>query len=296
MKLPRPLVVTNSMPELPEVETVVRGLRETVEGQTITGVELNAPSSTTLVGQTLLPTSFEEILTGRTIEQINRRGKNILIGLSGGVTLWAHLKMTGHFFYLPGSTPRGKHDLAVFSLSDGNGRANDQQLRFNDYRRFGRLRLFSNDELWQQPGLASLGAEPLEISAESFVELCRRRSRMIKPALLDQTFLAGIGNIYADESLWASRIHPRKLTTRIAPRKLVALHGHIQRLLNKSIRLMGTSVDSYSGVNGQPGSFQKYLLAYNREGRPCTRCGNRIVRERIGSRSAHYCTRCQRVR
>jgi formamidopyrimidine-DNA glycosylase len=290
------IIVKTNMPELPEVETVVRGLRETVLGQTIAAVELNAPPTSIVVGPVLQPATFEDILTGRSIKDVSRRGKNILIRLSGDVTLWAHLKMTGHFFYLPQSTPRDKHDLAVFSLSDGNGCPNDLQLRFNDYRRFGRLRLFTNSELWRQPGLASLGPEPLEIGPEEFVALCRRRPRMIKPALLDQSFLAGIGNIYADESLWAARIHPRKLSTRIASRKLAELHGHLQRLLRKSISLMGTSVDSYSGVNGQPGRFQKYLLAYNRETEPCKRCGHPITRERIGSRSAHYCRRCQRVR
>lgn len=296
MKPLRPGIVKSNMPELPEVETVVRGLRETVVGQTIIAVDLEAPPASIVVGPSLQPESFEQVLAGRRIERVDRRGKNILMQLSGEATLWAHLKMTGHFFYLAESIPRDKHDLAVFSLSDGNGRANSFQLRFNDYRRFGRLRLYSNDELWDQPGLASLGPEPLEIGSGEFIALCRRRPRMIKPALLDQSFLAGIGNIYADESLWAARLHPRKLTTRIAPRKLAELHGHLQRLLRQSISLMGTSVDSYSGVNGQPGGFQKYLLAYNREAQPCTRCGHPIARERIGSRSAHYCRRCQRER
>ena len=118
---------------------------------------------------------------------------------------------------------------------------------------------------------------------------------MIKPALLDQSFIAGLGNIYADESLYSSRIHPRRLTSSLSRRKLVELHGHIRRLLKKSIRLMGTTVDSYSGVNGQRGSFQKYLEAYGREGQPCGFCGRDIVREKIGSRSAHYCPRCQRA-
>jgi formamidopyrimidine-DNA glycosylase len=118
---------------------------------------------------------------------------------------------------------------------------------------------------------------------------------MIKPALLDQTFIAGLGNIYADESLHAARIHPRRITSSISGRKLTELHGHIQRLLKLAIRNMGTSVDSYSGVNGQPGSFQKYLKAYGREGDPCQFCGRKIVREKIGARSAHFCPRCQRA-
>ena len=125
--------------------------------------------------------------------------------------------------------------------------------------------------------------------------LCHRTKRMIKPALLDQSFLAGIGNIYADEALYAARIHPKRLTTSISRKKLIELHGHIQRLLKKAIRSMGTSVDSYIGVNGEGGSFQKYLKVYDREGQKCERCGATIVREKIGSRSAHYCPRCQRA-
>ena len=285
------------MPELPEVETVVRGLRETVAGRTIKRVTLNAPPSSTFVSDRLKPRSFEQQLAGRTIEAIDRRGKNILIRLSDDLTLWGHLKMTGHFFWLPEDEPVGKHDLAIFDFDWSQARREPRRtLRFNDYRRFGRLRLFRTHELGEQAGLANLGPEPLETTPDDFIVLCRRRPRMIKPALLDQSFIAGIGNIYADESLWAARIHPKRLTTSIAPRKLRELHGHIQRLLKKSIRLMGTSVDSYSGVNGQPGQFQKYLLAYSREGELCSRCGkSEIVREKIGSRSAHFCRRCQRM-
>ena len=284
------------MPELPEVETVVRGLRRTVVGRTITDVRVNAPAASTFVSSSLRSSSFASALRGRRIEGVNRRGKNILMALSGGVTLWTHLKMTGHFFWLPESEPTGKHDLVVF-LMDGTRTADrGHSLRFNDYRRFGRLRVLPDDELWQQEGLVDLGPEPLEITPEGFVKLLRSSHRMVKPALLDQTFLAGIGNIYADESLWAAKIHPRRSTSSLSAAKLRELHGHLQRLLRKAIRLMGTSVDSYSGVNGQPGRFQKYLRAYGNEGLPCAHCGTLIVREKVGSRSAHFCPRCQRLR
>jgi formamidopyrimidine-DNA glycosylase len=168
------------------------------------------------------------------------------------------------------------------------------QLRFNDYRRFGRLRLHPDDELWEQEGLRDLGPEPLAIRAKEFVDLCKARRRMIKPALLDQTFLAGLGNIYADESLHRARIHPRRRTCSISERKLEDLHGHIQKVLKKAIRLRGSSVDSYSGIDRDRGRFQEHLRAYDNEGRPCRVCGTKIVREMIGSRSAHYCPRCQR--
>ncbi len=286
------------MPELPEVETIVRGLRDTVLGETIARVRMNAPPSGIAVSYRLGLKSFASILKGKTILEINRRGKNILIQLSENITLWVHLKMTGHFHHLPSSEPIGKHDLVVFdfdSTLESSGDSNEvRHLRFNDYRRFGRLRLYPDDELWQQPGLKLLGPEPLEINAEDFVRLCNRRPRTLKLALLDQHFLAGIGNIYADETLFAARLHPRRVTTSISTRKLRELHGHIQRLLRLAISKMGTSVDSYSGVNGEPGSFQTYLKVYGREGEACVRCSGRIVREKIGSRSAHYCPRCQR--
>ncbi len=280
------------MPELPEVELVVRGLRHHLTGRTFTRIRVNAPAKTTVVSPSFNGKSFARLLTGRTVEGVDRRGKNILIRLSGEVTLWAHLKMTGKFRYLPKSIPTNRHDLVQFDL-DTTPRTG-AHLRFNDYRRFGRLRLFRDDELWHEPGLAKLGPEPLAVSAEDFVALCRRRPRMFKPALLDQSFLAGLGNIYADEALFAARLHPRRLTTSPTRPKLIELHGHIQRLLRKSLRLMGTTVDSYSGVNGTTGRFQSYLLVYGREGEPCPRCGRAIVREKIGSRSAHYCPRCQR--
>jgi formamidopyrimidine-DNA glycosylase len=282
------------MPELPEVETVVRQLREILNGETIARVRVTAPPSSTVVTASLAPKTFDQVLRGKRVLTVERRGKNILIRLSGNLTLWVHLKMTGHFSWLERTAPTDKHDLVVFDLkSSRNGGAN--HLRFNDYRRFGRLRVYRNDELFAQKGLAELGPEPLEISMEEFVVLCQRRPRMLKPALLDQSFLAGIGNIYADESLYASRLHPKRLTTSVSKPKLVELHGHIQRLLTKSIRLMGTTVDTYSGVNGRVGNFQKYLLVYDREGEPCGRCSATVVREKIGSRSAHFCPRCQRA-
>ena len=297
------------MPELPEVETVCRGLRATVLGKTIERVILNAPASSIVVSQSIAPRDFATALSGRTILQIDRRGKNILIGLSGDLVLWVHLKMTGHFFYDEQPVTQEKHDLITFTLSEApttsslrgvqspkavERLSNLSYLRFNDYRRFGRHRLYTSAEVWDQKGLRELGPEPLEISFRAFVALCRKRPRQLKAALLDQSFIAGVGNIYADESLWAAKLHPLRLTTSASAEKLTQLHRHIQRLLKLAIRKAGTSVDTYTGVNGQPGSFQKYLKVYDREGEPCTRCSTKIVRKKIGARSAHYCPKCQR--
>lgn len=267
-----------------------------MKGKTLGKVRLNAPVASIVVSKSFKPAKLDKQLEGRKILNITRRGKNILIALSGDVTLWAHLKMTGKFRWVEADRPTDKHDLMIAEVTSNDKRNKEgkRQLRFNDYRRFGRLRLFPNDELWLQKGLAELGPEPLEIDAERFYELLHTRSRMIKPALMDQSFIVGIGNIYADECLWASRIHPLKLTNTISRKKAEELLGHIQRLLRFSIENMGTTVDSYSGVNGQTGQFQKYLLAYGREDEPCERCGTKLVREKIGARSAHYCKKCQR--
>lgn len=281
------------MPELPEVETVVRGLNATVKGRIIDKVQTNAPASSIVVGESFNGMSFSKILSGKKINGVTRRGKNILINLSDNVTLWAHLKMTGRFLFVPQKSPVQKHDLAIFDFKK-ESKHNANHLRFNDTRRFGRLRIYRSPEVLYQKGLKELGPEPLEISLEDFMKLFRRTKRMVKPALLDQSFIAGIGNIYADESLYHSKIHPRKLTNKISAKKLVELHKHINRILTKAIKHMGTSVDNYQGVNGQPGSFQKYLKVYGNDGKPCKICGHKIVREVIGSRSAHYCPRCQR--
>jgi formamidopyrimidine-DNA glycosylase len=273
------------MPEMPEVETVVRGLLRVIPGKIIESTYINAPK----IEADNFP-GWLDILRGKKFIDVRRRGKNILIDLSGGYTLWVHLKMTGHLYYFPETAEIGKHDLMIFKLKGGN-----RALRFNDYRRFGRIRLLKTDKVMLQKGLVELGPEPLEISKEDFVNLLKSSKRMIKPALLDQTFLAGLGNIYADETLYLSRIHPRKMTDRISISKLRDLHSNIQQVLKKAIRKMGTSVDSYAGVDGEPGGYQKYLLVYGREGERCGRCGAKIRREKIGSRSAHYCPRCQRL-
>ncbi|NOY88229.1 MAG: bifunctional DNA-formamidopyrimidine glycosylase/DNA-(apurinic or apyrimidinic site) lyase [FCB group bacterium] len=283
------------MPELPEVETVVRGLRKTIRNKTIKSISLNAPPSSIALSDSFKNKDFKHLLKGKKILAVNRRGKNILITLTDHLTLWVHLKMTGHFFYDHHPQPINKHDLVIFHLSDSSGEKIDSHLHFNDYRRFGRLRLFPQEELWEQPGLKELGPEPLEISVDDFIAKCQSSRRMIKPALLDQSFLAGLGNIYADESLYFAHIHPQKLSSSISKKKLTNLHYHIQRLLKLAIKNMGTSVDSFSGVNGKPGRFQKYLKAYHHEGNPCYFCGHKIIRIKIGSRSAHFCPRCQRL-
>lgn len=280
------------MPELPEVETVVRALRPVLVGQTITAVRVTAPPRSMELTKVASGKSFARMLTGQRVTEISRRGKNILIRLESELILWVHLKMTGQFRHLPPSAPADPHDLFVLTLSST---ATDQlELRFNDYRRFGRWRLLTDAELRVHPSFCTLGPEPLEISSDDFLHRAQKSTRQIKAALLNQSFLAGVGNIYADESLWAAGIHPLRPTTKIPSEALKELLTQLKRLLRRSIRLAGTTVDSYRGVNGQTGTFQRYLNVYGREGEPCPRCGANIRRITIGSRSAHFCPRCQR--
>ena len=282
------------MPELPEVETVVRGLRPILIGQHIMKLEVFAPSRSIEITKSIPNANLEKLLAGQMITSVERRGKNILISLASELILWVHLKMTGQFRHLAVSEPRSPHDLLVMTLC--STAKNALEIRFNDYRRFGRWRLLTPSELQSHASFGTLGPEPLEISAQEFITRAQRTNRQIKAALLDQSFVAGVGNIYADESLWASKIHPLKLTKSISAKKLAELHGHIQRLLKLAIKRMGTSVDSYRGVNGQVGSNQSYLKVYGRENERCSRCNHLIRRFVIGSRSAHLCTHCQRMK
>ncbi len=274
------------MPELPEVETVAQGLRETILKKKIISVsvtsdKINADNEPGWAGR----------LKGKQFVDVRRRGKNILVDLSDNLTLWVHLRMTGHFYYLPDEVPIDKHDHIIFKLE------NDKNaLRYNDYRKFGRVRLFRSDEVMEQKGLADLGPEPLELSPSEFVSMLKSTKRMIKPALLDQTFIAGLGNIYADEALFEARINPRRMTDSISSKKAAELLSIIKRLLRKAIRNMGTSVDSFAGINGDAGSFQKYLKVYGNGREECCRCGGKLRHEKIGSRTAHYCPRCQPLR
>jgi len=278
------------VPELPEVETVARGLRERIVGLRVLSVEL---ISEKLILQN--PPDFSNRIAGARIMDVRRRGKHLLFFLDNQRTLWCHLRMTGAFLTNHTAPKRHPHDRAEFILGSTK-RDNTSRLWcvFRDMRQFGFLRLITDDKLRAHPEFAKLGPEPLEISAIDFVKLFKRRGRMIKPALLDQTVVAGVGNIYADEALFRAGIRPTVNAARLSSARLIILHDRLQALLRQAIKSAGTTVDNYAGVNGETGGFQKYLRVYGRAGNPCKKCRSVIRRITLAQRGTHFCPKCQK--
>jgi formamidopyrimidine-DNA glycosylase len=281
------------MPELPEVETVARGLRRTIVGRRIVSVRLG---KTDFIDD---PAALEQHLPGRQIEAVERYGKFMLLRLSavsGGesvpsngdavpAALLVHLGMTGQIAPSAAAQPSEKHTHAFFTLDD------NRELRYTDARRFGRLAYLQAESLAEE--LRAFGADPLEISAEEFVKQARSRRARIKSLLLDQGFLRGVGNIYADESLWRAKIHPARLGVALKKEQAVLLHRVLREVLQKAIVLRGSSISDFLDAEGQPGEYQRHHRAYGREGECCYRCGSIIRRAIVAGRSSYYCPKCQ---
>ena len=282
------------MPELPEVETVARDLRPRILGATIVG----ARTSWARTLRTHTPEAFAEAVAGRRVEGVGRRAKQIVIELSGDAAMTIHLKMTGQLFVVPAETPEDPYVRLVLELADG------REIRFRDIRKFGKIGLYGRDpvtgELVAEVGgaalFASLGPEPLDpgFSVRDFRRRLRRRSGRLKPLLLDQSFVAGVGNIYADEALWAARLHPLRTAGTLRPPDERHLYDSMRRILAEAIERRGSSIDDYTAPDGD-GSMQERLQVYQRTGEPCPRCGRPVKRIVIGARSTHFCSWCQRL-
>jgi formamidopyrimidine-DNA glycosylase len=273
------------MPELPEVETVVRDLRPHLIGRTIVDAQVRWRKTIA----TPSAREFSRAVHGCKITAITRRAKYLIFHLAkpNQKLFWlVHLRMTGGFHLDAPATPRDKHMHVILKLSDG------YELRFRDTRKFGRMWLVDDP----QTVLAPLGPEPLDISLREFHTLFAKRRGYLKPLLLDQTFLAGIGNIYADESLWYARLHPLRRAESLTRAERARLYRAIRRVLTRAIAVGGTSIDvMYKRVNGMSGGFQDSLRAFDREERPCRRCGTPIVKTIVGQRGTHYCPTCQKL-
>jgi len=281
------------MPELPEVETLVRGLRQAILGRRIVSITLG---KTDFIDD---PAALERHLPGRQIEAVERYGKFMLLRLSAvtrdsvagsngdaaPASLLVHLGMTGHIAPAPAGQPLEKHTHVCLLLDDG------RELRYTDARRFGRIAYLTKALLVEE--LTRFGADPLEVSKEEFADrICGRRAR-IKSLLLDQSVLRGVGNIYADESLWRAKIHPARLGEKLSRKEAETLRRMLQDILRKAIVLRGSSISDFLDAEGEQGEYQRHHRAYGREGKNCYRCKTPIRRAIVAGRSSYFCPRCQ---
>jgi formamidopyrimidine-DNA glycosylase len=283
------------MPELPEVETIRRGLNKLIIGRKIIAVTHDNPKS--------FPNSKSDVnsfLVDSNVTAIRRRAKVILIGLSTNYTLIIHLKMTGQLVFINDKSRFGaghptdnlidnlpdKSTRVIFDFSDGS------HLYFNDQRKFGWVRLLPTIEVPNIDFMKRVGPEPLEadFTISDFIKRFNRRAKTsIKAALLDQTVVAGIGNIYADESLWGACIHPSRLVGSITNLEFERLYNEIREVMNLSIDKGGSTNRNYVNAEGKRGSYMEFARVFRREGLPCPRCGTQIIKIKVASRGTHIC-------
>jgi formamidopyrimidine-DNA glycosylase len=276
------------VPELPEVETVRQGLAKWVAGRTIETVEVYHPRSI----RRHLPgdAHFSAVLAGRAIVDVSRRGKYLWLALDSGDAIVGHLGMSGQLLMQPADAEDEKHLRIRFTFTDGG-----PQLRFVDQRTFGGLAV-SEGGADLPDEIAHIARDPMDplFDDEAFVARWRGKHTEAKRALLDQTLISGVGNIYADEALWRAKLHGTRPTDQMTKPSVRQLLGHVRDVLGEAIVAGGTSFDElYVNVNGESGYFDRSLNAYGREGEPCHRCGTRIRREQFMNRSSFSCPRCQ---
>ncbi len=276
------------MPELPEVEVVRRGLDKWVVGRTVATVTVMHDRSIRRHREG--PAHFADLLAGRTITAARRRGKYLWLPLDSGDALIGHLGMSGQMLVEPAEAPDELHLRVRLTFTDG-----DPQLRFVDQRTFGGLAV-EPDAPDVPPSLAHIAPDPLDplFDDDVFVAALRRRRTGVKRALLDQTLISGVGNIYADEALWRTPLHFARPTETLTRAQALTLLGHARDVMNEALAQGGTSFDAlYVNVNGQSGYFDRSLNAYGQEGEPCGRCGTPIRRDPFMNRSSYTCPRCQ---
>lgn len=271
------------MPELPEVETTRRGLAPLLRGRRIVGLELRCHKL-----RWEIDPHWGEQLAGEQISTVERRAKYLIIHCGKG-WLILHLGMSGHLRVVPADTPPGRHDHVDLVLEDG------QCLRFNDPRRFGAL-IWTDQEPRLHPLLAKLGPEPLgeDLSADSLYWKSRGRRTAVKPFIMNQQLVVGVGNIYASEALFRAGIRPSKAAGQVSRPAYQRLVTQIRAVLAEAIEAGGTTISDFRGSDGKPGYFEQNLLVYGRNGEACRRCGRPIRVMRLGQRSTYYCPSCQK--
>ncbi len=276
------------MPELPEVETVVKGLRPLVEEKIVTGVEIREEKMIAFPEDNI--PAFKEELIGSKIEAVNRRGKYIIFELNNNKNMVIHLRMTGKLLVKEVKEYRDKHTHVIFSLNDG------QEIRFNNIRKFGRVYLIDKNHPEQAGGLADLGPEPLsdQLTVDDFKKLFENRRALMKSLLLNQHFVAGIGNIYADEILFRSGIRPDRTADTLTESEKEKIYHNMREILQKGIIYGGTSFSDYVNAFGEKGSFQEELRVHQRQGEECYSCGTIIEKIKVSGRSTYFCPQCQK--
>jgi len=275
------------MPELPEVETIVRNLNAaSLPGKTVTGANIYWRK----IIANLSPGEFIQKITNRTIVKLRRRAKFIILDLDNSSQLLVHLRMSGRLYLGPTSATRNKHEHVILHLND------NRDLRFYDTRKFGRMILTKNPDTILQ----NLGPEPLsdEFTVKQFITMLKSKTRQLKPLLLDQTFIAGLGNIYTDEALWRARLHPLTIAATLTPYKISTLHTAIRFVLQQGIDNQGTSLgdgqSNFASAENRRGNNARNLMVFRRTDQECPRCGTKIKRIIIGQRSTHICPKCQK--
>lgn len=271
------------MPELPEVETTLRGISAHVLNSPITQINIRNPQLRWPV-----PENLDKLLQHQSINEIKRRAKYLLLFTSKG-TVIIHLGMSGSLRIVSPETPYDKHDHVEFCF------ANNKALRLKDPRRFGAV-LWTTHTVETHPLLSHLGPEPLseEFNAELLFTLSRNKKQAIKNFIMDSKVVVGIGNIYANEALFASGIHPSRAAGKISKKRYSLLCCEIKRILEQAILQGGTTLKDFVGGNGKPGYFKQELLVYGRKGLPCTQCKKPLKEIRLGNRSTVFCTQCQK--
>ncbi|HYK74489.1 MAG TPA: DNA-formamidopyrimidine glycosylase [Pseudoneobacillus sp.] len=275
------------MPELPEVETVRKTLKNLVLNKTIENVTVTWPK---MIKNPLEVIQFTDALKGQTIKDVSRRGKFIIF-YTDDFALVSHLRMEGKYAVYPYDEPVDKHTHVIFHFTDGS------ELRYKDVRKFGTMHLYQKGTEFTIPPLNELGPEPFseEFTLEHLTQKLQKTNRKIKPALLDQKIVVGLGNIYVDEALFRSRIHPETVAQTLTPDQLLVLHKEIIQTLSEAVKKGGSTIRSYVNSQGEIGMFQLELFVYGRKGEECKNCGQALEKTVVGGRGTHFCPNCQRL-
>ena len=295
------------MPELPEVETTIKDLKRKILNRQIKDVWFDAP----LLIKKPKPQEFVSKIKGLKIKGIRRRGKNILLDLTGEKTLLIHQKLTGHLLYGKWEVQKiGKGKFIVKPLIKGPLEEevnnyihlifyldNGWQLALSDLRKFAKVVFGRKEVIENLEELKKLGPEPLapDFTFENYKEIIKKQSRKIKQVLMDQEIISGIGNIYSDEILWEAKVHPFKPAKKVKEEELRAIYQAMKKILKEAIEKRGTSTSDFRDPSGEKGFYTEIRRVYQREGEKCSRCKNLIKRVKIGGRSAHFCPYCQRL-